>query len=182
VFAAFGLLSLISIYVLHIPVEKFNMSLSYVFLSLCVSAIFFFLFYILSSSREKLHLRWLTSPLEVIGRNSLMFVYVHYFALFYVPLRNFISSQFYMLLFTAVLAFLFCSFCMFYYESSKQDLSLFMPASLIFFLLVALQYGGYLSVLADTKLISILVGVLFAFLYVQLRWKLRSLIFSPPVH
>lgn len=175
VFAAFGLLSLFSIYVLSIPVEKFNMSLSYILLSLCVSAIFFFLFHILSSSRKKLHLRGLTSPLEVIGRNSLMFVYVHYFALSYLPLRNFISSQFYMLLFTAVLALLFCSFCVFYYERSKQDLSLFMPASLILFLLVVLQYGGYLSIMADTKLISIMIGVIFAFLYVQLRWKLRVL-------
>lgn len=173
VFSAFGLLSLFSIYVLHIPVEKFNMSLSYVLLSLCVSALFFFFFHILSSSRKKLHWGWLTSPLEVIGRNSLMFIYVHYFALSYLPLRNFISSQLYMLLFTSVLALLFCSFCVFYYERSKQDLSLFMPASLIFFLLVVLQYGGYLSIMADTKLISIMTGIIFAFLYVQLRWILR---------
>ena len=80
-----------------------------------------------------------------------------------------------MLLFTSVLAFLFCSFCVFYYERSKQDLSLFLPALLIFFLLIVLQYGGYLSVMADTKLISIMIGVIFAFLYVQLRWKLRVL-------
>ena len=176
VWAVFGLLSLFSISVLRIPVEKFNMSLSYILLSLWFSAFFFFLFHILSSPRKKVNMRWLMSPLEVIGRNSLMFVYVHYFALSYIPVRNFITSPFYMLLFTSVLAFLFCSFLVFYYERSKQDFALFMPAFLVFFLLVILQYGGYLSILADTKLISILVGVIFAFLYVQLRWSLRALL------
>ena len=177
VFAVFGLLSFFSIYVLRIPVEKFNMSLSYIFLSLCVSAFLFFLFHIVSSSQKKLCLRRLFFPLEVIGRNSLMFVYVHYFALSYIPLRNFISSPFYMLLFTSALVFLICSFFVFFYERSKQDFSLFMPALLFFFLLVVLQYAGYLSIMADTKLISIMIGVIFAFLYVQLRWKLRLLRF-----
>lgn len=174
-FAAFGLLSLFSIYVLRIPVEKFNMSLSYILLSLCVSALFFFLFHTVSSSRKKLRLRWFMSPLETIGRNSLMFVYVHYFAISYIPLRNFIRSPFYMLLFTSILAFLFCAFFVFYYERSKHDFSLFLPALLISFLLVVLQYGGYLSVMTDPKLISIMIGVIFAFLYVQLRWQMRVL-------
>ncbi|MFC2168649.1 hypothetical protein ACFLRW_06645, partial [Acidobacteriota bacterium] len=104
VFATFGLLSLISISMLRIPVEKFNMSLSYILLSLCVSSLFFLLFHRVSSSRKKLHLKWFTSPLEVIGRNSLMFVYVHYFALSYIPLRNFINPPLYQLLFTSVVA------------------------------------------------------------------------------
>ena len=81
-----------------------------------------------------------------------------------------------MLIFNSILAFLFCAFFVFYYERSKRDYSLFIPALLMLGFLVFLQFGGYLSVLADIKLISILVGVLFAFLYVQLRWKLRVLL------
>ncbi|MCJ7582790.1 MAG: acyltransferase [Candidatus Aminicenantes bacterium] len=176
VFITFGFLSIFSVYVLHIPVEKFDMSLSYILLSLCTSALWFYLFHLLSSSSKEQRLRWLFSPLEVVGRNSLMFVYVHYFALSYIPVRNFISPPLYMLLLSSAVAFLFCVFCVYYYERSKQDPSLFIPALLMLVFLLFLQYGGYLSVLADIKLISILVGVLFAFLYVQLRWKLRILL------
>jgi mannose/fructose/N-acetylgalactosamine-specific phosphotransferase system component IIC len=41
------------------------------------------------------------------------------------------------------------------------------------FLLLILKYGHYFSATADLKMINIVIGVIFAYLYVELRQKLR---------
>ena len=43
----------------------------------------------------------------------------------------------------------------------------------MFLLLLVLMYGNYFSVTADHKMINIMIGVIFAYLYVELRQKLR---------
>jgi len=171
-----GFLSLISVFILKVPVTKFDMSPSYVLFSLFVGTSVFLFFNILSSVSEQCGLKTLMAPLEVIGRNSLMFVYVHYFALAYIPLGNFTESAFLMLMIKSVILFLFCSFCVYYYERSKRDPALFLPFLLLSFSLVFLRYGGFLSVAGDLRLIDILIGLGFAFLYVQLRSEFRSLL------
>ena len=168
-----GLLSFLTVFVLKVPITKFAMSLSYVLLSLFAGASIFLLFNFLSSESLHRRFRTLLAPLEVIGRNSLMFVYVHYFALAYIPLQNFVEYPFLMLLIKSLALFLFCSFCVFYYERSKHDSALFVPFLLLIISLVFLRYGGFLSVVGDRRLIDILIGLGFAFLYVQLRSRFR---------
>jgi uncharacterized membrane protein len=168
-----GLVSFLSVFVFKVPITKFNMSLSYVLLSLFVGVSIFLFFNFLSSESLHRRFRTLLAPLEVIGRNSLMFVYVHYFALAYIPLQNFIEYPFLMLLIKSLILFLFCSFCVFYYERSKHDSVLFVPILLLVISLVFLRYGGFLSVEGDQRLIDILIGLGFAFLYVQLRSRFR---------
>jgi len=168
-----GLLSFLTVFVFKVPITKFAMSLSYVLLSLFAGASIFLLFNFLSSESLHRRFRTLLAPLEVIGRNSLMFVYVHYFALAYIPLQNFVEYPFLMLLIKSLVLFLFCSFCVFYYERSKHDSALFVPFLLLIISLVFLRYGGFLSVVGDRRLIDILIGLGFAFLYVQLRSRFR---------
>lgn len=168
-----GMLSGIFIFVSHIPVEKWGMSFSYVSLSLFAGTLLFSVFYLMTVKKFGRYFKTMNAALEVVGRNSLMFVYVHYLAVDIIKPKGLMGYPFLDLLVSALLAFLFSAFIVFYYERSKNDDALFIPVWMAFILLLAARYGHFLSPAADVRWIDIFIGVLFAFLYVKLRRKLR---------
>lgn len=169
----FGILSVFSVFVFKISVDKFSMTLSYTCLCLFVCSALFSTFSLFSSERFKNRLRGFFFPLEVVGRNSLMFLYVHYFILQFIVIKNFSGYPVIMLLFATLLSYVLCSLFVFYYDRIKGDMSLFTPTLFFFILLLVLHYGGYLSVMTDVRLVNILIGISFAYFYVQLRQILR---------
>ena len=168
-----GTLSVFSVFVFKISVDKFNMTLSYVCLCLFVCSALFSMFSLFSSERFENRLRGFFFPLEVVGRNSLMFLYVHYFVLQFIAIKSLSGYPVIMLLLATLLSYGLCSLFVFYYDRIKGDMSLFMPTLFFFILVLVLHYGGYLSVMTDLRLVKILIGISFAFLYVQLRQILR---------
>jgi hypothetical protein len=168
-----GMLSVILIFVLNIPIEKWGMSLSYVSLSLFAGTLLFAVFYLMTVKNFGRYFKTMNAVLEIVGRNSLMFVYVHYLAVDIIKPKGLMGYPFLDLLVSALFAFLFSAFIVFYYERSKNDDALFLPVWLAFILLLAVRYGHFLSPASDVRWIDIFIGVLFAFLYVKLRRKLR---------
>jgi hypothetical protein len=171
--AATGIFTFFSIFIFNIPINKFDMSLSYVALSLFAATLLFYTFCLLTEHSFGQRFKILHSVLEVVGRNSLMFVYVHYLALDLLRLENLFTYPALALLFSTVLVFLFSAFLVFAYERVKNQPPLFLPSLLMLFLLLILKYGHYFSATADLKMINIVIGVIFAYLYVELRQKLR---------
>lgn len=175
-----GLLAVISIFLSRMPIHKFHMSLSYIFLSLFVaSCLFFFFKFTWSRVREKAaFIKSIQSHLAVVGRNSLMFVYIHYFAIHYLKLGR-VSLPLplhVVLLLQTIVYFVMTLFFLMVYEKVKGRRDLFIPTLLVTAFIALLRYSGLLSTKLDLRLVDILIGVLFAFLYVQLREILRILL------
>lgn len=170
------ILSVISIWIFKVPIRRINMSLSYTLLALFVLA---FLFVIFHQTRrlekwalpESVH-----RQLALVGRNSLMFVYLHYFILRYLVPGIPDSSDIVELLFQALIAFVICIFFIFFYEKIKFNMSLFVPVILAVSALAIFRYVMFFEPPTDWILVDMIIGILFAFLYVQLRKKLRFLI------
>ncbi len=171
--AATGVLSFLSIFVIRVPINKFDMTFSYMALSLFAATLLFYSFCLLTEYPRGQGLKIVHSVLEVVGRNSLMFVYVHYLTLELLKLENLFAYPILGLLFSASLAFLLSAFLVLVYEKIKHQASLLLPSLLMFLLLLALKYSHSLAVTADLKMIDILIGVIFAYLYVELRQQLR---------
>lgn len=168
-----GISSIFSILVLKIPVHRYNMSLSYILLGLFVLA---FLFYIFNRVYLKVQSGFIMSiqdNIAMVGRNSLMFVYVHYCILRYLLPRVPDFSSFIELLFQALISFVFCIFFIFIYEKIKHDYSLFFPAIVITFFLFVSRYALLFAEDIELIIIDMIIGIIFAFLYVQLRGKFK---------
>jgi|GEM_PF-1829045 len=175
-----GFLSAITIFLWRIPINKSHMTLSYIFLSLfVVSGLFFFFQFTWSRVREKVNFsKTIQSHLAVVGRNSLMFVYVHYFAIHYLKLGR-VSLPLpphVVLLLQSIGYFVMTLFFLMVYEKVKGRHDLFVPTVLAAGFIAFLRYSGSLSAKMDLRLVDILIGVLFAFLYVQLREILRIIL------
>jgi hypothetical protein len=171
--AALGMLSAVMILILHIPIQKWGMSLSYISLSLFAVTVLFAFFYWMTVKCGGGILDKINSVLEVVGRNSLMFVYVHYLAVVIIRPKRLLGYAYFDLLLSALLAFLFTAFIVFYYERSKNDDALFIPMVWMFTLMVVIRYGNFLSATVNPWWLDIFIGMAFAFLYVKLRRKLR---------
>jgi hypothetical protein len=175
-----GLLGGITIFLLRIPINKSHMTLSYIFLSLfVVSCLFFFFKLTWVRVQDKGNLKTtIQGHLAVVGRNSLMFVYVHYFAIHYLKLAR-VSlplPPYFVLLLQSIVYFMVTLFFLMVYEKVKGRRDLFVPAVLAAAFIAFLRYSGSLSIKLDLRLVDILIGVLFAFLYVQLREILRIIL------
>ena len=175
-----GILGGITIFLLRIPINKSHMTLSYIFLSLfAASCLFFFFKLTWLRVRDKGNfIKTIQSHLAVAGRNSLMFVYVHYFAIHYLKLGR-ISLEMAphaVLLLQSIVYFMIILFFLMVYERVKGRHDLFVPTVLAAVFIAFLRYSGSLSAKMDLRLVDILIGVLFAFLYVQLREILRIIL------
>jgi hypothetical protein len=175
-----GLLSVITIFLLRIPINKSHLTLSYLFLSLfVVSCLFFFFKFTWLRVRERVNLKkTIQSHIAVVGRNSLMFVYVHYFAIYYLKLGR-VSLPLpphAVLLLQAIVYFVMTLFFLMVYEKVKGRHELFVPTVLAAAFIAFLRYSSLLSTKVDLRLVDILIGVLFAFLYVQFREILRIIL------
>ena len=100
-----------------------------------------------------------------------MFVYVHYFVLRFFISRNFISSIQLLPLLQTLYLFLLCGILLKFYEKVKNETALFFPALTMGIVLAGLRWGGLLKPRVDLLLVDMVIGILFAFLYVQLRRK-----------
>jgi hypothetical protein len=165
--------AVLTIFILNIPLTKTNMSLSYMALALLVVTGVFTLFVWLQKHGHRPVIRFIQHNFSLLGRNSLMFLYVHYFTTFYFRFTvPYLPAALNLLLQIAVV-FVLTLFLITIYERLREDFSLFLPALFTICLLGILRYGLPLAGARDFRLMDIMIGLLFAFLYVQLRRILR---------
>jgi len=93
---------------------------------------------------------------------------VHYFFVRFFSSSNFIPSVFVLPLQTIYL-FVLCVLFLKFYEKVKNEASLFFPALTMGAVLAGLRWLGLLKRGISLQLADMAVGILFAFLYVQLR-------------
>lgn len=161
--------AILTIFIFKIPLTKTNMSLSYMALALLVVTGVFALFVFLQNHVHRPVIRFIQNNFSLLGRNSLMFLYVHYFTTFYFRFTvPYLPAAVNLLLQTAVV-FTLTLFFVTIYEKLREDFSLFWPALFTIFILGILRYGLPVAGAGDFRLMDIMIGILFAFLYVQLR-------------
>jgi len=168
-----GSLSMFTIFILKIPVNKFNMSLSYIVLSLFVATFWFFCFSMIYSKVKNGIIKVIQKGFALVGRNSLMFVYLHYFILLYLKSKIPELDLIFEILIQSILSYIFLIFGIYCYEKIKRDYSLLLPTFFITGTLAFLRYTNLLAENINMRIIDMLIGILFAFLYVQLRGKMR---------
>jgi uncharacterized membrane protein len=154
--------------------NKFLMSPLYILLALLAVSLFFALGRLIAALSKRAFFRGLTSFFAIPGRNSLMFVYLHYFVL-----RNFVGvdlfHSFYPdLLFPVLYLFCACWVLLLIYEKVRHETELLIPALSLLLALGALRWGGLLNPRIDLRLIDMIIGILFAFAYVLLRRKFAA--------
>ena len=158
----------LSIVVAGLPLKKFRMSGSYIFLALLVITVVFSLGRLIVRQSGTVWAGRVTEFFALPGRNALMFVYVHYFFL-----RFFSSSKFrpalVVLLLQTFYLFVLCVLFLKFYEKVKDDASLFFPALTMGAVLAGLRWLDLLNRNISLQIADMALGVLFAFLYVQLR-------------
>jgi hypothetical protein len=164
-FAAFVL----SFAVGRIPLKKFWMSLSYILLALLAITLAFSLGRVIARRSGSVFFKHLAEFFALPGRNSLMFVYMHYFVLRYFASLNFLSSIYLMLLLETLYIFVICNVFLKFYEKVKNETALFFPALTMGVGLAGVRWMHLLKPSIDLHVADMVIGCLFAFLYVQLR-------------
>ena len=164
-FAAFVL----SFAVGRIPLKKFWMSLSYILLALLVITLAFSLGRLIVRWSGNVFVKHLAEFFALPGRNSLMFVYLYYFVLRFFISLNFLSSIYLMLLLETLYIFVLCFTFLKFYEKVKNETTLFYPALTLGVVLAGLRWMDLLKPSIDTHVADMVIGFLFAFLYVQGR-------------
>jgi hypothetical protein len=157
-----------------VPLHKFWMSLSYILLALLVITLAFSLGRVIAGRVEILSFRHLAEFFALPGRNSLMFLYLHYFVMRFFIMDNLVSSVYLMLLLQTSYIFLLCFILLKFYEKVRTEAALFLPSLAMGVVLATLRWGGMLSPRIDLQLIDMAIGILFAFLYVQLRRRFAA--------
>ena len=152
------------------------MSLSYMLLALFVLAFLFFIFHQTRRCEKWTLLELLHRQLALVGRNSLMFVYLHYFILRYLIPKIPDFSDILEMVFQALIAFAICVFFIFIYEMFKYKMSLFFPLSALTVCLFIFRYTLFFMPQTNWETMDMIIGVLFAFLYIQLRKKFKFLL------
>lgn len=165
--------SVLTIYIFKIPLTKTNMSLSYMSLSFLVITALFTLCILLAKISTQPLIRSFQNLFSLLGRNSLMFLFIHYLATFYLPFTISYVPEVLNLMVQTAAAFTLTLFLIMVYEKLKHDYFLFFPAIFTISWFVVLRYIFPSPVFKDFRLWDIIIGLLFAFLYVQLRRILR---------
>ncbi len=153
--------------------NKFLMSPLYILLALLTVSLFA-LGRLIAALASRALFNGLTSFFVIPGRNSLMFVYLHYFVL-----RNFVSADFFHSLYLyLIFELLYLSFAcwvlLLIYERIRHEIALLNPALSLLLMLGVLRWGGLLNSWIDLRLIDMIIGILFAFTYVLLRRKFAA--------
>jgi len=165
--------SVVLIVVAGIPVTRYDMSLSYMALSLFALTFLFYVFDRMTLAGLRIVPAIFQNYLALVGRNSLMFVYLHYLILQYLVPRVPDFSAVVELLIQGLIAFVFCMFFIFIYEKIKFDDSLFFPMLIFLIFLLTSRYGGLFVANIDFNLIDLVTGIVFTFIYIELRRKFR---------
>jgi hypothetical protein len=169
-----AMLSILFIFILKIPIIKFHMSLSYIFLSLfALTFIFSFVKFIKPIIKIKFF-KILKDLIALTGRNSLMLVYVHYLAIFFLK-PTYVSIQpMINLIFQSIIAFILTALFLTIYEQIKNNYTLFIPSLITIIIISILRYFNLFHQTSNLRIADMLIGILFAFLYVQFRGILRK--------
>ncbi len=153
--------------------DKFAMSPSYALLALLASCLFFML------ARAMVGRAGGVFPVmaeffALPGRNALMFVFLHYFALRYLATADFFPHWLLYIVLEPLYLFSACWVLLRIYEEARHRTALLVPVSGLLAALATLRWAGLLAGRVDLRAVDLAVGVLFAFAYVLLRRKLAA--------
>lgn len=154
--------------------DKFAMSPSYALLALLASSLFFLLARGLVGASSRGIPRGLAEFFALPGRNALMFVFLHYFALRYLPSADFFPHYAFYIVLEPLYLFAACWVLLRVYEEARHRTGLLLPVLGLFAALAALRWLGLLAARVDVHAVDLIVGVLFAFAYVLLRRKVAA--------
>jgi hypothetical protein len=173
--AVLSLAFVLSFAAARVPLEKFWMSSSYMLLALTAVTLLFWLARRIAAWGGKALFRGVGGLFALAGRNALMFVYLHYFALRYLRTAQFLAAESLHFMFQAFYLYFACLVFLKFYEKVKSEREMFFPALALGVAMAALRWGGWLRPQADARLTDMIIGVLFAFLYVQLRRRFAAI-------
>lgn len=151
------------------PPAKFHMSLSYILLALLVVVVCFVLARGLAAMPGRRCAAPLAEFFALPGRNALMFVYLHYFAVRFLACRDFFPHPLAYLALGTLYLYGACWVLLRAYEEVRHKTALLPWTLLLLAVLAALRWGGLLHPRASLPLADMLIGVLFASVYVLLR-------------
>jgi hypothetical protein len=158
-----------------VPLKKFHMSLSYILLAFVAIALAFFLAYGIARGADRSIFRSMAELFALPGRNALMFLYLHYFVMRFFTSVNFFPSLHLYLVLETLYLFSVCWALLLIYERVKYDTRLLLPTLSLFLALGALRWGGLLKAQGGRLPVAdLFLGILFAFVYVQLRRKFAA--------
>ncbi len=169
-------LFIVSFFILNIPIVKFKMTLSYIAASLLFLTLIFYVFSYINSKITNMKLNFIRKSLELTGRNSLLFVYLHYAGIYFFKPKSLETYYPVNLLFQSVVIFLILTIVIFTYEKIKYKKDIIYPLAGIALILILLRISDLLYIKIDLKLIDIYIGIIFAVFYVFLRKKLRTIL------
>ncbi len=173
--ALLGVVSVIALALEGGAPMKFWMSPAYICLALLAVSLAFALARRIAGSVSRALSRGLAAFFALPGRNALMFLYLHYFALHYLVSVNFLPAFPLYLLFETLYLFLACWVLLSAYEKVKNEASLLLPALSLLLALGTLRWAGLLKPRIGLLPVDMLIGVLFAFTYVLLRRRFADL-------
>lgn len=150
------------------PLRKFWMSPAYMLLALLAVFLLFTLARGIAAS-SAWPARLVAAAFALPGRNALMFLYLHVFALRTLAGGEWTASPWLNAALQVLLLFFFCWVLLLAYERIKADAALLAPFLLLGSALAALRWLGMPAARGDLFPLDHLIGVLFAFVYVLLR-------------
>lgn len=154
--------------------DKFAMSFSYALLALLATSLFFLLARGMAGRARRGFLGGVVEFFALPGRNSLMFVFLHYFALRYLATADFFPHFAFYLVLEPLYLFAACWVLLRVYEEARHRTALLGPLLGLLATLAALRWRGLLARSVDVRVVDLTVGILFAFAYVLLRRKLSA--------
>jgi hypothetical protein len=154
--------------------DKFAMSASYALLALLACSLLFLLARGVAASALRCRAGHLAEFFALPGRNSLMFVFLHYIALRYLATADFFPHWLLYVVLETLYLFAACWVLLRIYEEARHKTELLPPLLGLLGALAAARWGGFLAAGVDRRAVDLAVGVLFAFAYVLLRRKLAA--------
>jgi hypothetical protein len=160
---------ILSLAIAGVQLQKFRMSFSYMLLALAAVTLAFMLATWIARRGETPFFKGLAGFFALSGRNALMFLYLHYFMLRYFASVDLFPLFPLQLGFEIFYLYFVCWVLLQVYEKVKNDGALLLPALALFLALGALRWGGMLKSPGAAPVADLVIGILFAFVYVLLR-------------
>lgn len=166
--------SVLSLGIAGVPVQRSGMSFSYILLGLAAITAALSLARWIAGQSGRIFMKWLGGFFSLPGRNALMFLYLHLVVMRFFLTADFLPSLILYLAWETLFLYFACWVFLLFYERLKNEAVLFFPALTLALLLASLRWAGLLSRPNSVSIVDMVVGVLFAFLYVQLRRRVAA--------
>lgn len=164
----------LAFFLARMPLNKFWMSLSYIFLALLLITLAFSLGRLIVRREAHVFFKGLAGFFALSGRNSLMFIFLHYGVLHYLTASFFIFPFWLQFIIAPLFFYFLCNLGLLVYEKMKSDTALFFPVLAMAVALAGLRLLHTAKPRVSLYMVNLLIGVCFAFLYVQLRRRLAA--------